>query len=244
MIGVARSASCQIVTSGAPSNVAARHLLRQDGFQRSRSADYYPAVSGRRTRSSSAWRCDGCARAAQPRRLRGARLRPSGGGLTAAVSNAPARRAHNRVPSMNWDELRAGCPAYGLRPVQAAQAGGLRRRRRIGAVALHRRGAGRGGGRTGRALRGTGGQAPRRHDGSARHQARARGLHRERREMPPAGESHSDAGGSGRLRTVPGSADRAHLAEGHRRAREDCGDAVAANRGEPREPARPGASLS
>ena len=49
MIGVARSASCQIVyLEVRPSNVAARHLYRKLGFQQiAIRPDYYPAVSGR-----------------------------------------------------------------------------------------------------------------------------------------------------------------------------------------------------
>lgn len=49
MIGVARSASCQIVyLEVRPSNVAARHLYRRLGFQQiAIRPDYYPAVSGR-----------------------------------------------------------------------------------------------------------------------------------------------------------------------------------------------------
>jgi ribosomal-protein-alanine N-acetyltransferase len=49
MIGVARSASCQIVyLEVRPSNIAARHIYRKLGFQQiAIRPDYYPAVSGR-----------------------------------------------------------------------------------------------------------------------------------------------------------------------------------------------------
>ena len=49
MVGVARSASCQIVyLEVRPSNVAARHLYRKLGFQQiAIRPDYYPAVRGR-----------------------------------------------------------------------------------------------------------------------------------------------------------------------------------------------------
>ncbi len=49
MIGVAKSAACQIVyLEVRPSNFAARHLYRAVGFQQiAIRPDYYPAVSGR-----------------------------------------------------------------------------------------------------------------------------------------------------------------------------------------------------
>ena len=49
MVGVARSASCQIVyLEVRPSNIAARHLYRKLGFQQiAIRPDYYPAVRGR-----------------------------------------------------------------------------------------------------------------------------------------------------------------------------------------------------
>ena len=49
MVGVAKSASCQIVyLEVRPSNIAARKLYRRMGFQQiAIRPDYYPAVSGR-----------------------------------------------------------------------------------------------------------------------------------------------------------------------------------------------------
>ena len=68
--------------------------------------------------------------------------------------------------------------------------------------------------------------------------ARPRGLHRQRREVPPAGQPRAHAGGSGRVRALPRPADRPHRAADHRGAGQDRGRAAHRQRGEPREPAR------
>jgi hypothetical protein len=98
-------------------------------------------------------------------------------------------------------------------------AGRLRRRRSPRRPDVRRRGTRLPRGQARRAVRRSGREAA----GSAAggHRARAvTGLHRERPEVPPAGEPRPDAGRDRVLRRPPLQADRAHPAEGHRDARQ------------------------
>src|SRR5512140_3206948 len=188
-----------------------------------------------KTRSSSASHCDGRARAEGT----GA---PPGRAVVRAWPGASTRvhpGGRGRLGRASRPRRRMSC----MRPVREAQAGGFRRGARSGTVAFRGRRPRRGRRRARRALRGAGRQAAGLHARGDRLQARARGLHRQRREVPPAGQSHAHRARGGRMRPVPRPPDRIDQAAAHRGARQDGGDTASRHGSEPREPARQGAPV-
>ena len=227
--------ACQIVyLEVRPSNVAARHLYRTMGFQQiAIRPDYYPRrLAGARTRSSSAWRCDGRRVAEGARALRGGeactpgRLRTCRRAGRGDDATRRARRKRNRAALIACHGLAmsvastddapparpAACASSASRPCSAWAASPA-------PWLFVGEGPGADEDEQGEPFVGQAGKLLDSMLAAIGIAARARGLHRQRREVPPAGQPHA------RRREEAAAcapfldrADRAHRAEAHRGA--------------------------
>ena len=144
--------------------------------------------------------------------------------ILAEMGLAPVWRLRGKKPSTakslsptSWIPAEGrGLRLHEMRPAQDAHADGVRRRRRERRLDADRRGAGRGGGPAGRPVRRPGGQAARQHARGDRPVAARERLHRQRAQVPAAGQPQPGAGRSRAMHAAPAAADRADQAEADR----------------------------